>query len=232
MAPSPSAAREPEQIRVLFIGNSYTRFNFLPRQVARLSESVPDGPRVRTRWETHGGFDLRRHWRRAHIRRLVRSGRFDKVVIQDHSLSPINHPDRLAEYARRFHDMTSAAGAQLVLFETWARHPANRLYRRGSVTGPQEMLARVQSVYGALGRELGALVAPVGHAWMRAHEELPEMRLHRRDGTHPALEGTYLSACVLYRTLTGRDPRAASWRPWRMRPEVAERIRNLAATIH
>lgn len=227
--PTQTAASDDDALRVLFIGNSYTRFNDLPRQVARIAASVPDGPRLRTRRETHGGFDLRRHWRRPRVRRLIQRGRFDAVVIQAHSLSPIRQPDQLAEYARRFHEHARATGARLVLFETWARHPRSPTYRRLGLRDPSEMLARVGAVYGRIGRDLGATVAPVGRAWQRAREELPETELHRPDGTHPNVAGTYLSACVMYQTLTGRDPRDATWRPWRMSEDEAASIRRIAA---
>ncbi|HJL17511.1 MAG TPA: hypothetical protein RMH99_17720 [Sandaracinaceae bacterium LLY-WYZ-13_1] len=215
---------------MLFIGNSYTRFNDLPRQVELVSRSVEGGPHVDASRETHGGFNLRRHWRRRRVRHLVERGGFDAVVLQGHSLSPLDHPDELAEYARRFHDRAEEAGARLVLFETWPRHPRSRLYRRrGDLRGPDEMLARVGAVYRALGRELDAPVAPVGHAWRAALDALPEAPLHRRDGTHPTLAGSYLSACVVYGTLSGRDPREAAWNPWNLDDAHAERIRALAA---
>lgn len=218
-------------MRVLFIGNSYTRFNDLPRMVERLSRSTTEGPRLRTRRETRGGFDLANHWRRRRVRARIAYGGFDAVVLQGHSLSPVRQPDRLEEYARRFFAQTSSAGARLVLFQTWARHPRSRVYRRYQIEGPSAMLERIDAVYGRVGQELEVPVAPVGLAWQRAQRELPGVRLHRRDGTHPDVAGTYLSACVLYGTITGVDPRQASWRPWGMPEQEAVRIRALAGSV-
>lgn len=228
MIPAPSAA--DETLRVLFIGNSYTRYNDLPRQVESIAESVPEGPRIVAHRETHGGYDLRGHWRQRRVRRRIERGRWDAVVIQPHSLSPISRREELTEYARRFQAHAHAAGARLVLFETWARHPESRAYDRfEELEDPQQMHARLAGVYRELGAELGAVVAPVGRAWMRALSERPTLRLHRSDGTHPALPGTYLSACVVYGTLTGRDPRAARWRPYRLPRHTADEIRAIAA---
>lgn len=217
--------------RVLFIGNSYTRFNDLPRMVQNLSRSVEGGPVLRTSRETHGGFDLRRHWRRRRTRRRIATGGWDAVVLQDHSLQPIRHPDRMEEYARRFAERASEAGARLVLFETWTRRPGSRAYRRYELGDPEQMAEDVDRVYGRLGRELHASVAPVGRAWERARDELPDTVLHRPDGTHPLPAGSYLSACVIYRTLTGGDPRRASWRPRGLSRSEAARIRALAAEV-
>lgn len=215
--------------RVLFIGNSYTRYNDMPRMVGEISRSVRGGPTLRTSRETHGGYDLRGHWRRRRVRNRIQHGRYSAVVIQGHSLGPIERPEEMAEYARRFSEHANAAGARLVLFQTWARREDSRVYERLTLNGPEDMLARVISLYGTLGRELRAQVAPVGDAFRRASSELPDTVLHRRDGTHPAVAGSYLSACVIYGTLTGRDPREARYRPWRLRPREAADIREIAA---
>src|SRR5690606_4778500 len=156
MIPAPSAA--DQSLRVLFIGNSYTRYNDLPRQVESIAESVPEGPRIVAQRETHGGYDLRGHWRQRRGRRRIQTGRWDAVVIQPHSLSAIESRDEMVEYARRFEAHARAAGARLVLFETWARHPASRVYDRLEIEDPQAMQAQLAGVYRELGRELGAAV--------------------------------------------------------------------------
>jgi hypothetical protein len=222
--------RDPRAVlQVLFIGNSYTRFNDLPRMVEQLSRSVPSGPALDTSRETRGGYDLRGHWRRRSVRQRIESGRFDAVVIQGHSLAPIRDPMQFVEYVRRFSNHVSASGARPILFQTWARHPQSRVFERYALTDAREMTARVDALYAEIARSLHVPVAPVGRAWEHASEALPDVRLHRSDGTHPAVAGTYLAACVIYGTIAGRDPRAATWRPWRMSRRQAARIRAVAA---
>src|SRR5690606_21483871 len=128
------------------------------------------------------------------LRRLIEAGRFDVVVLQDHSLSPIAAPDEMSEYARRFWRHVSDAGGRTILFQTWARAPRSRDYRRLELEGYDEMLARIDAFYAALGDELHVSVAPVGHAWREAMRALPQLALHRPDGTHPAVPGSYLAA--------------------------------------
>lgn len=222
-------AAERATHRVLFIGNSYTRFNNLPRMVQRLSRSAPSGPVLVTNREARGGFDLRMHWRDRRVRRRIASGRYEAVVLQGHSLEPLSEPDEMAAYAHRFAQQATRSGARLVLFQTWARAPKSREYRRLGLGGHDEMLARVDSFYSRLGRELHAPVAPVGRAWRRAHEAFPDLRLYRRDGTHPTLSGSYLAAAVLYGTLAGVDPRQASWEPWPLSATEGSSLRAIAA---
>lgn len=225
-------ADAPRPMRVLFVGNSYTRFNDLPRMVRRVSESVPDARPIRASRVTHPGFSLRRHWRHERLRRRIARESYEAIVLQGRSTSPLEAPDELREYANRFAAHAETHGARVVLFETWPRREGHFLYRRSElVDDPAQMLERIEDVYVPLGQELDAPVAPVGRAWLTARRELPSTSLHRRDGTHPTIAGTYLAACVLYGTLSGRDPREIEYRHWRVGRRTAARMRELAAEV-
>ena len=61
-------------------------------------------------------------------------------------------------------------------------------------------------------------IAPVGLAWKAIHDDIVAANgvptapgnmfydLYTNDGSHPSLSGSYLSACVMYATLTGHSP--------------------------
>ncbi len=224
-------AQDRDSERVLFVGNSYTRFNGLPRLVSLLARSDPDGPRMRTSYETRPGWGLREHWERRRARHRIARGDWDTVVLQERSLNALEAPDDMLEYGRLLSEHARASGARVILFETWARHAESRVYEESDIEDPAQMYSQIEARYAELGRILGALVAPVGRAWLRADQELPETRLYRSDGTHPALAGSYLSACVLYGTLTGRDPRVATYTPYPLPRARAREIRDIAARV-
>ena len=52
-------------------------------------------------------------------------------------------------------------------------------------------------------------MAPVGLAWSRVVRERPELDLFSPDGSHPNSLGSYLAACVIYSTVTGRSAEGA-----------------------
>ena len=57
-----SRATEPKpEIRILFIGNSFTYYNDLPRMVAELAEAGRQRP-LHCESETPGGYTLEKHW--------------------------------------------------------------------------------------------------------------------------------------------------------------------------
>ena len=70
-------------------------------------------------------------------------------------------------------------------------------------------------------------VSPAGLAWQDARRRWPDLDLYFTDGSHPNEAGSYLAACVLYATLTGKDPRGAA--PLAsLTPELAARLQQVA----
>ena len=228
--PAPGRAELEPVTRVLLVGNSYTHFHSLSRQIEKLAASA--GKPLRVDAVTHGGYSLRMHWMKSAARARIASGGYRYVVLQDHSLRPVDHLDEFHDYGERFARAAVSAGAKPVLYQTWPRDPSSRFYsERASPRSADEMAAQLDRAYSALAERQGALLAPVGRAFTRGISAHPELALYGRDGTHPSWAGSYLAACVLYGTLTGHDPRAASYVPWELPPEQAPALRALAAQV-
>lgn len=54
--------------------------------------------------------------------------------------------------------------------------------------------------------ETGLTLVPVAPTWEKVIQEQPQIQLYASDGLHPSPEGLYLTACVLYTSLTGISP--------------------------
>ena len=154
--PQPLSGQEqdPDQssVRVLFIGNSYTYYNDLPSMLEFLASSESGFPLVHAEAVAEGGATLERHWRGGEAVAAIGGGNWDFVVLQEQSLRPVEDPDRMFEFARHFAEEIRKAGAQTVLFLTWARE------------GRPEMQPLLDRPYLSLGKELGAWVVPAGPA--------------------------------------------------------------------
>jgi len=218
---------EPSSLSVLFIGNSFTRFNGLPRMVRRLLDADEVGPPAQVTGETRAGATLRRLWLTREIRWRVQAGNYTHVVLQGHSLRPVRRPNEIRDYARRFDEVIDQKGAKTILYNTWARMRHSDDVPE-ELADPEAMQQRIDDVYGAMGRDLEADVAPVGQAFALAAEEAPRITLRRSDGIHPTPAGTYLAACVFYRVLTGRSSSGLAYYPWPMREGVARRLQGIA----
>jgi hypothetical protein len=225
-ARAPVPVRSP--LRVLFIGNSYTRFNELPSLVAELAASDPAGPSIEVAELSRAGAHLETHFRSARTRREIATGGYTHVVLQDHSLAAFRRPHRMRRYARELGSEVDRSGARTVLFETWPRSAQSRAYRRGLFGHtPQEMWSRIDAAY----REVAtpeATLAPVGAAFIAAAETAPDLRLYLNDGAHPTPLGSYLAACVLYGALAGRGLGGLDHAPPHVAAEDASRLRAVA----
>jgi hypothetical protein len=93
-----------------------------------------------------------------------------------------------------FDETIKAAGAQTVLYMTWARQHA------------PESQKSIIDAYTAIGQELGATVVPVGVAWQSFLSTHDQPVLHDRDRSHPSLAGSYLAAACFVAALCKENP--------------------------
>lgn len=207
-------AQSQETIDVFFLGNSYIYYNNLPDQLEGLAASLSGGPDIRTAYHLHGGFSLQRHLTDGHLPQAILSqapeSGFDIVVLQEQSrlgtayaddeAGTIGAPDAFFSAGARAIRMAEEVGAEPLLYMTWAKEV---------FPGQTEALA---SAYEALGASHDAGVAPAGRAWARVRNERPDLQLFHPDGSHTSAMGTYLVACVMYATITGRSPVGAATR--------------------
>jgi hypothetical protein len=189
-----AAVRDTSPLRVLFVGNSYTYVNDLPRILQTLAVEAREPRLPEVQAITPGGQTLAGHWAGGKAVDAIRKGGWDYVVLQEQSTRPIKAPDSMLVYGRRFIDEVKRAGARPLLFLTWARD--SQPETQGALTAAYQRLAV----------ETGAEVVPVGTAWQHVRAERPGLRLFLADGSHPSPLGSYLAAAVFYGVLYGRTP--------------------------
>lgn len=190
-------------LEVLFVGNSFTFFNNLPDVVAGISRALTSGPEIRPTMLASGGMTLQWHLATGRAATAIESRPWTAVVLQEQSalgagtedgniaLSP---PGIFHDSVRRFVPLIRARGATPILLMTWARRAR---------PGDQALLT---TAYQTIGTDLNVEVSPVGVAWQQARQRWPTLDLFVEDGSHPNPTGSYLAACVLYASLTGRSP--------------------------
>ncbi len=177
--------------RVLFIGNSYTQFNGgVDQQLKGLA------PTMAASEIAVGGYTLENHWNDSNTISAIRSEKWDYVVLQEQSQTPVSDPAKFGQYAEKLNAEIKNDGAQTILFMTWQR-PDSVAY--GVTT------ANLANQYYALGNRIGVKVAPVGLAFASALQQRPDLVLYSQDG-HPTVQGTYLAACVFYGIILGQSP--------------------------
>ncbi|MBI5818769.1 MAG: hypothetical protein HZA88_07260 [Verrucomicrobia bacterium] len=194
-------------LRVLFIGNSQMSCYDLPQMIKVLSESAPaDSPRVDIGRALIGGKGLKGYWEagegRGSPRAMIAAGKWDYVVIQE--IFNANEQE-FQDYAARFDKETRKAGSKTILFAT-----ANvTQYYSASYRYPGSF-KKLNDMQMSFGRKAGIPVAAAGYAWMKYWGPNPSeeetLDLYHKDKGHPGPKGTYIYACLLYATITGKTP--------------------------
>jgi hypothetical protein len=188
------AAADSPQARMLFIGNSYTARNDLPRILAELAAHAAQPRRLTTKMIVAGGASLRRHWNAGLAQRAIEEQAWDYVVLQEQSTLPVKNAKRYHENVRLFAPLIETHGARIALYLNWARRNA-----------PDAQGVLTQAV-SAIAAEIGALVVPVGPVWQAALREHAELALYADDGSHPTAAGSYVAACTFLVRLFAQRP--------------------------
>jgi hypothetical protein len=197
--------------KILFLGNSYTAqsANFIKEVFNR------DGGSYDLKFGTPGGKDLHFHLTNPTSQKALNSTKWDFVVIQDQS----QKPGLGGQYTQGFHTAAKGLcgvirkqGAKPCFFMTWGRRDGDK---RNTHVYPDfiTMHGKISGAYEKAAEENGALLAPVGRAFAIVHGQDKALfrKLYKSDGSHPSSEGGYLAACVLWGTLTGKDPVSIRW---------------------
>jgi len=186
------------KLSVLFIGNSHTYLNYMPRMLLALVDAEDRGFELIVDQCTGEGASLEWHWKNPPSRDAITAKRWDYVVLQDRSGGPLEEPDSFARHAGLLDAEIRRQAARTILYMTWANR--NR----------PETQAVLADVYSMTAHKLGALLAPVGLAWQAVRRIEADFDLHHRDGRHANYSGSYLTACVFYAALFNTSPAGLS----------------------
>jgi hypothetical protein len=221
----------PMALRVLFIGNSYTYVNDLPRMLERIAATAGTSPSISTEQVVVGGATLTDHWTRGVAQTLINERQWTHVVLQGQSFEPLGQEANFVTAATQFGDLIVDAGARPTLFVTWAKAAGDPLFEpeTGPFISPAHMQDRLTIAYRDLGRQWPqTLLSCVGPAFRDALEQHPELVLHQEDLSHATVAGTYLAACTFYVALTGKPVPPTSEVPAGVSAHQAALLREVA----
>ena len=196
-------------MRVLFIGNSYIFVNDMPQIFADLVQAGGYEAIVET--AAKGGWTLADHASSDETQKLISDGTWDYVVLQEQSIiSSIEHRRNaeMAPAAKALVEQITDVGALPLFFMTWGRRDGLPEFGFDSFSAMQNQL---QQGYTEIAGSLDARVVPVGLAWQQGLGEDPAMPLWDNDGSHPSVEGSYLTACVFYAVIVQGSPESLNY---------------------
>jgi hypothetical protein len=191
--------------KVCFIGNSYIYTNDLPTIISNLATA--DGNTLVKDQNTIGGYTLESHSTNATTLTKIAANNWDYVVLQDQSQIPsfpwsqvqtdvLPFAESLCESIRN-----SNACAVPIFFDTWGRQIGDPQW--DSIDTFTEMNQRLYYAYEYMADVNSGLLSPVGIAFEHVANDgstgdVTFAQLYSGDGSHPAIFGSYLAACVFY----------------------------------
>ena len=203
--------------KVLFIGNSYTSYNNLPKMISDAAKTT--GDKLIYDSQTVGGYSLKVHSQNATVYSKMRSNTWDFVTIQAQSQEPSFGLNQVRTetfpYAKILADSIRSTNscAKPLFYMTWGRKngdPQNCQFVSWLCTyeGMDDSLAS-RYIYMANVNE--GMISPVGRVWRYIRSNNPTIELYDTDGSHPSAAGSYIAMCAFYTTIFHKDPTAITF---------------------
>lgn len=197
-------------LRILFVGNSYTFFNNMPKTIETLAKYDPSAYfQVRTEMHVEAGATLSSLLVSPKLQTLLTKDKWDYVVLQPQSFwaSTASNLYSNKKTLTIWTSVIKSINAQPVFFMTWARKPETGWYvsREYSFLKSHEyMHDRIKKYSEYLVKKHHMLMVPIGDYWFYSLKQYPDLELYSADGSHPSQLGSLVIALIFYKTLVDK----------------------------
>ena len=193
------AGQDKNKENILFIGNSFTFYWNLPLVVEAMANERNYNYDITQ--STASGSSLKDHWfenDELKSKTLIATGRYDRVVLQDYSLNPLQNLVESRMYFTDFIEWVKANNGAPYIYATW-------MYK-GISNNNYDVVDPIQDALQPIADKTGAVMVPIDQAFRTLQKRHPNIPIFMSDNKHPSPVGTYLAACVYFRIFTGESP--------------------------
>lgn len=202
-------AQSSDKMSILFIGNSYTHMNTMPKIFDKIAKAK--GKNLHVEMNTHSGFSFKQHTEREDMYKAINSRKWDYVVLQGYSrefIHPLEYIDTATvPYINKIVDSikTNNACTNILFYMTWG-------YKDGYLEEPEtdsyiKMAERIENGYRYVSELFNFPIVPVGMVWKNVRNTADNLNLYAPDDAHPNKNGSYLAACTFYTALFKESPK-------------------------
>lgn len=205
-----SAGVFAQPMRVLFVGNSYTHYNNMPKILEQMAENK--GVRVEVTMDAKSNHTFEMHSKRKELYKTIRSSKWDYVILQGFSRELAQDQaviDSLSlPFLKKLLDSIyiNNSCTNVLLYQTWGYDGG---YQEDSLDidwSYQTMSDRIHQGYLYVSQQLNLSIVPVGKVWETVKENHPQIQLYQTDKQHPSLAGSFLAASCFYAALFKTAP--------------------------
>ena len=205
-----SASLYAQPMRVLFVGNSYTHYNNMPKILEQMAEDK--GVSIEVTMDAKSSHTFEMHAKRKELYNTIRSSKWDYVILQGFSRELAQDQaiiDTLSiPYVKTLLDSIYANNSctNVLLYQTWGYDGGYQADSLDIDWSYQTMSDRIHQGYLYLGQQLNLSIVPVGKVWETVKENHPQIQLYQTDKQPPSLAGSYLAASCFYAALFKTEP--------------------------
>lgn len=206
----PFANSYAQPMRVLFIGNSYTHYNNMPKLLEQMAESK--GVKIEVAMDAKSNHTFQMHAKRPELYNSIRSTKWDYIVLQGFSREFAQDKAIMdtasLPYLKQLLDSIyiNNSCTNVLLYQTWGYDDGYKADSLGIDWSFQSMSDRIHEGYIYASEQFNLAIVPVGKVWETVKENYPFIQLYQTDKQHPSVAGSYLVASCFYAALFKTDP--------------------------
>mgnify|MGYP002332610010 CR=1 FL=1 len=172
---------------ILFIGNSLTYTNNLPKLVEK--EARKKGFKIKTTTIAKPNYAIVDHLNEGFVQKELKSKNYDYIIIQQGPSSQPEGRKLLIESGKEINKLIKGSKTKLVYFMVW---PSMTYYQTfDGVIKNHTDAAKINS----------AILCPVGKVWKQRFDSTKNFDYYGPDGFHPSLKGSKKTAEIITNTL-------------------------------
>lgn len=184
----PATKPSETKLRILMVGNSFTRRNEMPEMLAELTDA--EVVKYTYSGESLSTYSDSSTDRGARLRRIIKKKHWDYVIIQEKSAYPALRKKSFSKNATKLCNLIRSSGVTPLLYATWAYEKGSEKLHKTGLTYNQ-MYRQTSNSYHKVAIRNHALIADVGEAFFKSSRS---RKLYAPDGFHPNKEGSKLAA--------------------------------------
>ncbi len=172
---------------ILFIGNSLTYINNLPKLVKENAKL--QGIEIDAKMIAFPNYAIIDHWNDGEVQKLITSKKYDFVIIQQGPSSQNNGRKMLIEYGEKYSALCKLNDTKLCYFMVWPS--LNNYHTFDDVIKNYKDAASINN----------SILLPVGEVWKAYFDRTNDFQYYSSDGFHPSLKGSLITAKVIVESL-------------------------------
>jgi len=199
-----TASADSIPLKILFIGNSYTHMNDMPKMFDKIARKAGLNVIVEQSAQSSATFQI--HSERKEMFTAINKRQWDYVILQGFSRELAHQPEYIdtatVPYLSKITDSIYINNpcTNVLFYMTWGYESGYE--ERPEVDSYDKMADSIERGYRYIGEKYDVPVVPVGMVW-REVKNTTEIDLYDDDRAHPSSRGSYLIANTFFESIFG-----------------------------